>query len=252
MNEMKHWKSISATLLAASLVTATTGQAWANETEKVDSTTFETVDLQEALENVKDETTTVEDIEVITSIIPVGYIANNITALSLNLEKISNPRAKEALQKNIERAIARWEAKNKVEEEPEVETPEEDEVVVTPEEEEVTPTPEEGVTSTPEEEVTPTPETEEEPVVVSEEDEEKTEAKKAAKKAEHLAKAAEKKAAGLAKAEAKKAEAAAKKEAKKVEKEERKANKEVKKVEKEERKAIKKEKHENKGKKDKE
>ncbi|MFX3674302.1 MAG: hypothetical protein ACE3JQ_07635 [Paenisporosarcina sp.] len=226
---MKHWKSISATLLAASLVTTST--AWANETEKVDSTTFETVNLQDAVENVKEETATSEDLEVIASIVPVGYIANNITALSLNLEKISNPRAKEALQKNIERAIARWEAKNKVEEEPEVVTPEEDEVVVTPEEE---------VTPTPEAEVTPSPETEEEPVVVSEEDEdeEKTDAEKAAKKAETLAKAAEKKAAGLAKAEAKKVEAAAKKEAKKVEKEERKANKEAK--------------HENKGKNDKE
>jgi len=235
---MKHWKSISATLLAASLVTATTGQAWANETEKVDSSTFETVNLQDAVENVKEETATSEDLEVISSIVPVGYIANNITALSLNLEKITNPRAKEALQKNIERAIARWEAKNKVEEETEVETPEEDEVVVTPEEEEVTPTPEEEVTPTPEEEVTPTPETEEEPVVVSEEDEEKTDAEKAAKKAETLAKAAEKKAAGLAKAEAKKVEAAAKKEAKQVEKEERKANNEAK--------------QENKGKKEKE
>lgn len=240
MNEMKHWKSISATLLAASLVTATTGQAWANETEKVDSSTFETVNLQDAVENVKEETATSEDLEVISSIVPVGYMANNITALSLNLEKITNPRAKEALQKNIERAIARWEAKNKVEE-PEVETPEEDEVVVTPEEEEeVTPTPEEEVTPTPEEEVTPTPETEEEPVVVSEEDEdeEKTEAEKAVKKAEIAAKKAAKKAEIAAKKEAKRVEIAAKKEAKKVEKEERKANKEAK--------------HENKGKKDKE
>ncbi len=230
---MKHWKSISATLLAASLVTSTSGQAWADETEKVDSSDFEIVDLQEALENVKDETVTSEDLEVISSIVPVGYMANNITALSLNLEKISNPRAKEALQKNIDRAIARWEAKNKVEEEV-IETPEE-EVVVTPEEEVVV-TPEEEVIETPEEEVVVTPEeegtTEEEPVaVVSEEDEdedeEKTEAEIAAKKAEIAAKK-----------EAKKAEIAAKKEAKKVAKEERKANRE--------------EKHENKGKKDKE
>lgn len=222
---MKHWKSISATLLAATLVTSTAGQAWADETEKVDSSTFETVDLQEALENVKDETVTSEDLEVISSIVPVGYIANNITALSLNLEKISNPRAKEALQKNIDRAIARWEAKNKVEEEEtEVETP----VVVVP--------PIVELPTTEEDEVTPTPEAEEvTPVaVVSEdeetetEDEEKTDAEKEAKKAEIAAKKEAKKAEIAAKKEAKKAEIAEKKEAKKAEKEERKANKEAK------------------------
>jgi hypothetical protein len=240
---MKHWKSISATLLAASLVTTST--VWANETEKVDSTNFDTVNLQDALENVKEETATPADLEVITSIIPVGYVANNITALSLNLEKISNPTAKEAIRKNIERAIARWEAKNKPEDEVVV-TPE-DEVVVTPEveeevtptpvpEEEVTPTPEEEVTPTPEEEVTPTPEEEVTPVPVATEEEEKEEVKKdkTVKYAEKAAKKAER----LVKKEAKKAEHIVKKEAKKVQKEERKVNKEAQ--------------HENKGKKDQE
>lgn len=221
---MKHWKSISATLLAASLVTSTAGQAWADETEKVDSSTFDTVNLQEALKNIKDETVTSEDLELISSIVPVGYMANNITALSLNLEKISNPRAKEALQKNIDRAIARWEAKNKVEEETEVETP----VVVVP--------PIVELPTTEEEVVTPVAVVSEDEVEDETEDEEKTDAEKEAKKAEIAAKKEAKKAEIAAKKEAKKAEKVAKKEAKKAEKEERKANKEAK--------------HENKGKKD--
>jgi len=237
---LKHWKSISATLLAASLVTSTAGQAWADETEKVDSSTFDTVNLQEALKNVKDDTVTSEDLKVIASIVPVGYMANNITALSLNLEKISNPRAKEALQKNIDRAIARWEAENKVEEKIEVETP----VVVVPPIVEL---------PTTEEEVTPVAVVNEDEVEDENEnkDEEKTEAEKEAKKAEIASKKEAKKAEIAAKKEAKKAEITAKKEVKKAEKAaEKEAKKEAKKAEKEERKANKEAKHENKGKKD--
>lgn len=221
MKNLKTWKSISATLLAATLVTSTSAQVLANDTEKVD-TSYETVNLQEALENVKEDNITSEDLEVISSVVPVGYLANNIFALSMNLEKISNPRAKEALQKNIERAIARWEAKQKLEEVPT--TPEEE---TTPTEEE-TPTPEEEVVTVPED-VVATPETDETeteqkevtvvatPVVAP--DAEKLALKKAedeAKKAERLAKAEAKKAAAIAKAEAKKAAALAKAEAHKA------------------------------------
>lgn len=228
MKNLKTWKSISATLLAATLVTSTSAQVLANDTEKVD-TSYETVNLQEALENVKEENVSSADLEVISSVVPVGYLANNIFALSMNLEKISNPRAKEALQKNIERAIARWEAKQKAEEVPT--TPEEE---TTPTEEETT-TPEEEVVTVPKDVVT-TPETEEEveeevttsetevttPVVEEKEELEDAE-KKALKKAEIAAKKAEKaaeiaahKAAMKAKAEEKKAAAQAKAEAKKA------------------------------------
>lgn len=251
MKNLKTWKSISATLLAATLVTSTSAQVFANDTEKVD-TSYETVNLQEALENVKEENVSSADLEVISSVVPVGYLANNIFALSMNLEKISNPRAKEALQKNIERAIARWEAKQKAEEVPP--TPEEE---TTPTEEETT-TPEEEVVTVPEDVVT-TPETEEEetkeeekvvspPVVAP--DAEKLALKKAeyeAKKAEKLAKMEAKKAAAIAKAEAKKAEELAKAEAHKAKHENKHEERKAKHDKKhEERKS----KHENKGKHD--
>lgn len=249
MKNLKTWKSISATLLAATLVTSTSAHVLANDTEKVD-TSYETVNLQEALENVKEENVSSADLEVISSVVPVGYLANNIFALSMNLEKISNPRAKEALQKNIERAIARWEAKQKAEEVPT--TPEEE---TTPTEEETT-TPEEEVVTVPEDVVTPpeteeeeeevkTPETEATTPVVEEKEELKDAEKKALKKAEIAAhkaavkaKAEEKKAAAKAKAEEKKAAAQAKAEEKKAAAQ---AKAEAKKA-----------KHEDKGKKDKE
>ncbi len=228
MKNLKTWKSISATLLAASLVTSTSAQVLANDTEKVD-TSYETVNLQEALENVKEENVSSADLEVISSIVPVGYLANNIFALSMNLEKISNPRAKEALQKNIERAIARWEAKEKAEEVPttpeEESTPSEEETT-SPEEEVVTVT--EDVVTTPEVEedeeiVVTTPETEVTTPVVEVKEELEDAEKKALKKAEIAAKKAEKlaeiaahKAEVKAKAEAKKAAAKAKAEAKKA------------------------------------
>ena len=230
MKNLKTWKSISATLLAATLVTSTSAQVLANDTEKVDAS-YETVNLQEALENVKNDNVSSTDLEVISSVVPVGYLANNIFALSMNLEKISNPRAKEALQKNIERAIARWEAKQKAEEVP-----------TTPEEEkEETPTPEDETTP---EEVVTVPEVDETalesdveeveevvttsetavttPVILDEEEKEDAEkkalkkAEKEAKKAEKLAKIAAHKAAVKAKAEEKKAAAQAKAEAKKA------------------------------------
>lgn len=228
MKNLKTWKSISATLLAASLVTSTSAQVLANDTEKVD-TSYETVNLQVALENVKEENVSSADLEVISSVVPVGYLANNIFALSMNLEKISNPRAKEALQKNIERAIARWEAKEKAEEVPttpeEESTPSEEETT-SPEEEVVTVT--EDVVTTPEVEedeeiVVTTPETEVTTPVVEVKEELEDAEKKALKKAEIAAKKAEKlaeiaahKAEVKAKAEAKKAAAKAKAEAKKA------------------------------------
>jgi len=112
---MKNIKQISAAVLAIGLLTSTSVAAMANETNKVDSSKFETVNLQDALNNVKEKTTTMEDLKTISTNIPIGYFANNIFALSINLEKISNPKAKAALQKNIDKAIVKWEEKNKVE-----------------------------------------------------------------------------------------------------------------------------------------
>ncbi len=235
---MKNWKKVSAAIVAAGLITTSAGQVLANETEKVDSNLDPVVD-------VENETVSVEDLELIASIVPTGYTANNIFALSKNLEKISNPKAKTALQKNIDKALAKWEA-NKEETElpeveiPETETPEADlpetetpetevpevetpETPETPETEvpevETPETPEVEVpeTETPEAEV-PEVETPETPVteapVVKEENAQKTVA---------LAKAAEKKAAGLAVAAKNIEKNAAKKEAAQVKVEEKKA-----------------------------
>ena len=109
---MKKHKKISAAVLATGLLASTSLPAWANETEKMDSSNFETVNLQDAFGHVKDKTTTVEDLQMIFSNIPLGYFANNIFALSLNLEKVRNPIAKAALQKNMDKAIVKWEEKN--------------------------------------------------------------------------------------------------------------------------------------------
>ena len=125
---MKNIKKISAALLATGLLASTSIQVFANDTEKVDTSTFETVNLQDALKNVKNETTSLEDLQMIVANIPVGLTANNIFALSTNIEKISNPQAKSALYKNLENALAKYEEKNKPEES--TETPVEDETEV--------------------------------------------------------------------------------------------------------------------------
>ena len=91
---MKNWKKVSAAIVAAGLITTSAGQVWANET---------------GTEDIK-ETVSAKDLQEIASIVPTGYTANNIFALSSNLEKISNPKAKTALQKNIDKALAKWEA----------------------------------------------------------------------------------------------------------------------------------------------
>ncbi|EPD52023.1 hypothetical protein HMPREF1210_01375 [Paenisporosarcina sp. HGH0030] len=121
---MKKFQKISAALLATGLVASTSFPAFANDTEKVDSSNFETVNLQEALNNLKEQTTSVEDLQTISTNIPLGYLANNIFALSLNIEKINNPTAKAALQRNIDKAIAKWEEKNKEEDKVEIPTTE--------------------------------------------------------------------------------------------------------------------------------
>jgi len=111
---LKKVKKFSATVLTVGLLASTSIPAFATQNEKVDTSNFETVNLQDALANVKEKTTTVEDLQTIATNIPVGYLANNLFALSMNMEKISNPKAKAALQKNIDKAVAKWEKKNNV------------------------------------------------------------------------------------------------------------------------------------------
>ena len=81
------------------------------ETEKVNSTNFETVNLEDALNNVKNEITSIEDLQLIAESIPVGFFTNNIFALSNNIEKINHPQVMLALQKNLEKAIGKYEEK---------------------------------------------------------------------------------------------------------------------------------------------
>lgn len=133
---MKKFKKISAAVLATGLLASTSMQVLANETEKVDSSNFETVNLQDALNNVKNELTSIEDLQLIVANIPAGLFTNNIFALSTNIEKINNPQAKLALQKNLEKAVDKYEEKTaeeaiegKTEEDSVTETP----VVVVPE-----------------------------------------------------------------------------------------------------------------------
>lgn len=210
-------------MLATGLLASTSIQVLANETEKVDTSKFETVNLQDALNNVKNELTSIEDLQMIVANIPAGLFTNNIFALSTNIEKINNPNAKLALQKNLEKAIAKYEEKTAEE------TTEEDSVTETP------------VVVVPEEETEvekSVPETEEaekaEKQVADKLKKAEREAAKAAEKAAKLVEKQERKAAQQAKKEERKA-------AQQTKKEERKAAQQVKKEEHKENKANKKE-----------
>ena len=206
---LKNYKKISAALLATGLIASTSIQVFANDTEKVDTTNFETVNLQDALNNVKNDSTSVEDLQMIVANIPVGLNANNIFALSTNIEKINNPQAKSALKKNLEKAIAKYEENNK--ENPTTETP-----VVVEDETEVEKT---------------VPETEE------------TESKKTEKQVTHDLKKAEREAAKEAQKAAKLLEKQERKAAQQAKKAEHKATQQVKKDERKASHKVKKDEH---------
>mgnify|MGYP003525355969 FL=1 len=206
---LKNYKKISAALLATGLIASTSIQVFANDTEKVDTTNFETVNLQDALNNVKNDSTSVEDLQMIVANIPVGLNANNIFALSTNIEKINNPQAKSALKKNLEKAIAKYEENNK--ENPNTETP-----VVVEDETEVEKT---------------VPETEE------------TESKKTEKQVTHDLKKAEREAAKEAQKAAKLLEKQERKAAQQAKKAEHKASQQVKKEERKASHKVKKDEH---------
>ena len=206
---LKNYKKISAALLATGLIASTSIQVFANDTEKLDTTNFETVNLQDALNNVKNDSTSVEDLQMIVANIPVGLNANNIFALSTNIEKINNPQAKSALKKNLEKAIAKYEENNK--ENPTTETP-----VVVEDETEVEKT---------------VPETEE------------TESKKTEKQVTHDLKKAEREAAKEAQKAAKLLEKQERKAAQQAKKAEHKASQQVKKEERKASHKVKKDEH---------
>ena len=201
VTRLKKFKKISAAVLATGLLASTSMQALANETEKVNTSNFEVVNLQDALSNVKNETTSIEDLQLISSNMPMGVFVTNIFVLTKNLEKITNPQAKAALQRNIERATAKLNEQQK-EEEPKAEEPSTE----TPKTEEPKP---EVPTETEEPKVeTPTTETPkveepktETPVVVTppappvEEDKAEEEEKETKKEYKHHEKKAERKAA---------------------------------------------------------
>jgi len=118
---LKKLKKISAVFLATGLIASTSIHVLANNTEKVDTSNFETVNLQDGLTSVKNESTSLEDFQVIVANFPVGLSSSNIFALSTNIEKIINLQAKSTLQKNLEKAMAKYEEKNN-QEDP-IETP---------------------------------------------------------------------------------------------------------------------------------
>lgn len=118
---MKKLKKVSAVFLATGLIASTSIHVLANNTEKVDTSNFETVNLQDGLTSVKNESTSLEDLQVIVANIPVGFSSSNIFALSTNIEKIINLQANSTLQKNLEKAMAKYEEKNN-QEDP-IETP---------------------------------------------------------------------------------------------------------------------------------
>lgn len=228
VTRLKKFKKISAAVLATGLLASTSMQALANETEKVNTSNFEIVNLQDALSNVKNETTSIEDLQLISSNMPMGVFVTNIFVLTKNLEKITNPQAKAALQRNIERATAKLNEEQK-EEEPKAEEP----TTETPKTEEPKP---EVPTETEEPKVeTPTTETPkveepkaETPIVVAPpappvEEEKAEEVEKETKKASHHAKKAERKAAHEEKKALKHEKKMEHKQMKQVKKEERKA-----------------------------
>ena len=79
-----HWKKskkITVAVLATGLLASTSIQVLANDTEKVNASNFETVNLQYAPNNVKNESTSIDDLQLIVanfpSVLLTNYIAEN-------------------------------------------------------------------------------------------------------------------------------------------------------------------------------
>lgn len=72
---------IGKALLAIGFLSSTSIQVLETDTEKVDSSSFETVNLQYTLNNVKNELTSIEDLQLIVANFPAGLFTNNICTL---------------------------------------------------------------------------------------------------------------------------------------------------------------------------
>lgn len=135
MGNMK-WKKTGAALLVAGMTLTGAGYAWANEN------LFDTVDLSK-LNSKNDEETTGNSVQAVVTIpeksvkpstdqstvkvvdatekerdlpeIPVGYTAGDLEALIKAYENAGSPTAKAEIKRNIERAIAKFEASQKEE-----------------------------------------------------------------------------------------------------------------------------------------
>lgn len=124
---MMKWKKTGAALLVAGMTLTGAGYAWANEN------LFDTVDLSK-LNPKNDEETTGNSVQAVVTIpeksvkvveatekesdlpeIPEGYTAGNLEALIKAYENAGSPTAKVEIKRNIERAIAKFEASQKEE-----------------------------------------------------------------------------------------------------------------------------------------
>lgn len=168
------FKKTGAALLVATMTVTGASYAWANEN------LFDTVDLNEVLNQKENETVeapktstpdtvtpvvTTGDSVGLDIEIPEGYTAGNLAALSKAYENAGNETAKAAIKRNAERAIAKFEAKQAETTEPikEEEPKQEDPIVQPPVTEQ--PKTEEPVAETPVEEPVKEEPVEEKPVV---------------------------------------------------------------------------------------
>ncbi|HEX5564242.1 MAG TPA: hypothetical protein VFX34_04720 [Sporosarcina sp.] len=97
---------------------------------ETDNVTDSETDKEEGTETDKEDGSKESDQEEATETdelpeIPEGYTAGNLTALAKAYEQAGNPTAKAAIKRNMERSIAKWEAKQPVVETPEEEVKEE-------------------------------------------------------------------------------------------------------------------------------
>lgn len=128
----KTWKKAGAAVLVAGLTISGASYVWADEkarepidlsqlkeeaSDKVSTDTQEEVTTPDTTEEPKNDDTAKEietskdSATIELPKIPEGYDAGNLAALAKAYEKVQNPTAKAAILRNMERAIAKWEAK---------------------------------------------------------------------------------------------------------------------------------------------
>ncbi|MER2028701.1 MAG: hypothetical protein ABS935_18790 [Solibacillus sp.] len=159
---MQKWKQTSVALLIAGLAVTGTSYALADEkenqaievtqhekelttdlvkepTETVQLPVDEKVETDKVVEEKATEEKVTEDNaaenkevkEKVLPEVPEGYTAGNLNALGKAYEKVQNPTAKAAIERNMERSIEKWENKqSKTNEQPKVEVPEQPETEI--------------------------------------------------------------------------------------------------------------------------